>query len=277
MESKNRHFSPIDLADTGQWRLVLLVSESGMSAYLRHNELIGEPPLTLFSKNWEPDTASLLKKIEDCVYDNPRLLDDYATEVVVETPKAIFVPASVIEEGAEEDELFNNVYSAESEDIITDSIDDVCCIYSLAPGLPAFLRRTLPGAKIRHHLSVLVERLRNQTSEMPRIYADIREKEADILIFKGKSLLSASTHCWMAPADIAYRILLAMQSYGLKSENVEVRISGLAEEKSELAGILRKILSYVVFTPEPSGVAEEGMTLSVALASENTRTSKPNI
>ncbi|MDE6218390.1 MAG: DUF3822 family protein [Muribaculaceae bacterium] len=273
-EPTNVGFSAADLADTGQWRLIALISEEGMTACLRHSRAQAAPPAILFSNHWQDNGNNLLQKIENTVYDNPRLLDDYATEVIIQTPKALFVPSLLLDEIGIEEDLLGSVYPAEAEDIFTDnahgmaSEDKESCIYTLTPGLPAFLQRTLPGARISCHLSVLIEKFRHHTSEHTRIYADIRQKGADILAFNGKNLLSASVQPWESTADIAYRILLLMKSYNLGAENVEIRLSGLSDIKTELANILRKMIGYVVFNPEPSSVTEMGLPLPLAISLE---------
>ncbi|MCM1377399.1 MAG: DUF3822 family protein [Clostridium sp.] len=265
----------VDYRDTGLWRLTIEVSGRGMSACLTTQTSGSKQTEVLFRSTWENTEPSLLAKIEDAVYDHPRLLDDYATEIIVETPKSIFVPDIYLEEIGSEADLLGAVYPAESEDIFTDNLTDrqgkpttYNCVYTLTPGLPAFLRRTLPGAKTRCQLSILAEKFRNQTSEMPRIYADIRNSEVDIIAFNGTQLLSSATSPWEAPSDIAYRIMLLIKSYELPSDGVEVRLSGITEAKTETAGILRKILGYVVYTPEPAGTTRQGLSLAMGIAIE---------
>lgn len=260
-------YSPVDLADTGMWRLLLYVKANGMSACLQHIEDRNALPVVLFDTEW--DTSSdLLSNIENSIYDNPRLFDDYATEIIIESPHTIFVPTDFIDEPGREEEYFNEVYSADAEDIFSDIIGEEVALFSLGEGISSFLQRTLPGAKIRSHLAVLINRMRNHTAEVPRIYADIRNNEVDILAFDGTSLLSASVQKWEAPDDIAYRILLLMQAYSLRPDAIEVRISGLPDIKTPLVDTLRKMLSFVVFQPEPAAVEESHLPLAMALAAE---------
>lgn len=239
------HPLPADIADTGLWRLNMRISETGMSACLNPVEDPDAAPVKLFDVSWERDADALLPNIENCVYDHPRVLDDYATEIVVVTSRSLQIPREVVDAPGDEVDFFREVWDAAPDDIMTDDNGESLCVYSLAPGLPSFLRRTIPGARTRCHLSLLADRFRGQHSELTRIYADIRGEKADILAFRDETLLSASTQPWRDPADITYRILLLMKALGLSAESAEVRLAG--EAKSEVAAALRSLGGYASF------------------------------
>lgn len=262
-------FGGADITDTGAWKLIILVEETGMQACLRSTEDKTLAPVALFRKQWNHDATPLLEKIESYIYDNPRLLDDYATDIIIQTPRCLHIPLSAIEEEGAETDLFREIYKAEPEDVLTDMNADSACVYTLTAGLPSFLQRTLPGARIRCHLSILEQKFREQTSELTRIYVDIRSGEADIICFNDTELISSATQFWSETADIAYRVMLLLNAYSLKSDEVEVRISGLSDVKSEMAPLLRKMINYVVFTPEPASVSEFGFPLAMALSAES--------
>ena len=69
--------TPADFADTGQWRLLINIADEGMCAFLRHISDREKPIVEMFRTNWtSSDPASLLKNIDNAVYDHPGLLDD---------------------------------------------------------------------------------------------------------------------------------------------------------------------------------------------------------
>lgn len=245
MNEASSAVSPADIADTGLWRLDMRISETGMSACLRPAGAVETDPVPLFDVAWERDADSLLSNIENCVYDHPRVLDDYATEIVVVTPRSLQIPREAVDGPGDETDFYREVWDVAPDDIMTDDNGESLCVYSLAPGLPSFLRRTLPGARTRCHLSILADRFRGQHSELTRIYADIRRDEADILAFRDETLLAASTQPWRDPADITYRILLLMKALGLSADSAEVRLAG--EAKSEVAAALRSLGGYASF------------------------------
>ena len=93
-----------DFADTGQWRLILKIFPSGMSAHLENTIHTDLEPQLLFSTQWEVDGANLLRNIENAVYDHPRVLDDFSARIIIYERKVLFMPTELIEEteGAEE-------------------------------------------------------------------------------------------------------------------------------------------------------------------------------
>ncbi len=248
--------------DLGVWRLLLYISEKGMSAFLKNTEEPTVAPHTLFEKTWKKTDDSLLHQIETTVYDNPSLLDDYSTEVIIETSKTLQIPNKILDENdGIEEELFKKVYSVEEDDIFTDDNGDETCVYSLAGGLPAFIRRTLPGAKVTSHLSRLICHLRNRKSENNRIYCDIRTGVMDIIAFNGSQLLSASMHGWDSFEDISYQILLLIKAYEISMKKVDIYLSGISEIKNNVASQLREFIENVSFLPLSS---IEGVNLPVA-------------
>lgn len=253
-------------SDTGEWRLILYISDSGMSAFLKNADNVAQAPRLLFTTSWEKDDNPLLPKIENVVYDNPNLLDDYATEIILQTPRSLLIPTKVIEEeeGAEE-KYFAQIYSTEPTDIHTDDLGDATCVYSLTPGLPAFVRRTLPGAKVMCHLSHLIRRFRQETSPSTRIYVDIRNNEADILIFNGNDIIMAATHTWREVADIAYHIFAATKCYEIKPEDIEAKLCGNPEQRGELATILRDFIPHVDFLPLPGKIGDLRLPTAVGM------------
>lgn len=218
-----------DFADTGQWRLHLRIGEKGLVAMLE-NTLHPEIPLQQLCKvEWEDNNETLRKKIEEAVYNNPRLLDDFATRIVIDDPRTLFVPTSVAEEsaGAEERE-YQKIYLAETEDIMTDRDGDITAVWSLAPGLKSFLSRSFPGARVSCNLLEKVREYKGKT-EGPTLYADTRDDEADLVMIERGDLISASTHTWREPADVAALAMNLLSVYGYKPENVSIIVSGFKQ------------------------------------------------
>ncbi|MDE6272300.1 MAG: DUF3822 family protein [Muribaculaceae bacterium] len=242
------NLSSADFADTGLWRLIIYISLKGMSAYLKHTSDKSRPMAKMLSESWHSsDPESLLKNIENAVYDHPVLLDDFATEIILETPHTTFVPNEIIDE---EDDAEFSVYTAlfpgGDPEIIADRLPDYTALFSLTRGLDGFIARTMPGSRIRSHLAVIAERMRRQSAPGPRVYLDIRNGEVDILLFRDSTLLSASVQKWRTPEDIAYRILNLLNAYGISPKDASIFLSGPVETRNLLSEILRN------FTPEIS-------------------------
>ena len=244
-------YTAVRIGDVADWRLICEISATGMSAFLKHIDPMQEV-VTLFEEKWDAGD-DLLKKIENAVYDHPQVLDDFSADIALTAPKAIWVPASVIDDDEEKAAaLYNQVYKAEESEILSEQVADAVCLYCLVPGLKAFLMRTFPGARLHSHIAVMAARFRERPADIPRVYAEIRDRQVDILAFDGKKMLMAATHHWHETSDIQYHLFNVMNVYGLDPENVQLSLSGLRDVKNELMGEMRKTVSFVMLTMLPS-------------------------
>lgn len=259
--------SPADFADTGQWRLLIYISSRGMQACLKHISDKTRPIVMLFKTEWdECESAALLAKIENAVYDHPALLDDYATEIILETPLVTWMPSAMLEEvDGMESTVFQSIFPRSDAEICTDRVEDMTALFMLADGLDGFISRTIPGARIRSHLAVLAEKFLTQNSDCRRLYIDIRQSECDILGFDGRSLLCATTHGYRTVEDIAYRVFHLLNAFGIPPEDVKINVSGMQPLKSELISLLRQYCGYVVITTLPGAVSSGELPLAAAL------------
>lgn len=245
-----------------------------MSAFLKNEEDPMEPLIKLFSDSWVRDDESLLRRIETVVYDHPQLLDDFSTEIVINTERALWIPRTEVDPDGkngdeadyrDETELYNLVYKADEEDIFIDEDKDKLCLYTLVPGLQAFIRRTLPGARTWCQQTLAVRRFADQVADLPRLYVDIRDGEADYYAFDGRKLLLAATHFWRDKMDIAYQIFNICDIWKLDLNGTQVMLSGKRDVRNDLMGVLREHLQYVMLTMLPSSVSKSELPLGVGL------------
>lgn len=265
MNESSNTYQAVRIGDIADWRLICVISAAGMSAYLRNVNPTQEI-VTVFDEKWNVAPESLLRQIESTVYDHPQVLDDFTADIVVEAPHSLWVPTGLVAD--DEDEavrLYTQVYAADEQDIMADEAADATCLYTLVPRLNAFLQRTFPVARVHSHLGVLVTRFRERSSDMPRVYIDIRDGEADYVAFDCRNLLMAATHRWNAPTDLQYHLFNILDVYRLDPAEVQVSLSGPREVKNHLMQELRKTLRYVMLTMVPSVGVKAGMPLSGAL------------
>lgn len=226
MDTGNLNLGPASLADTGQWQLTVEISSTGISAFLNNTEYEGVPTVRLFRQTWDEDPSRLLENIETTVFDNPRMLEDFATRLIITTPKSLWIPEDHTEDEEFDESYFTAVYPAASDDIMADFDSGEVCLYTLTPGLNSFLRRTLPGSRINSHMSVLKTLLRgleearrgshSYASPLRSVYVNVREGEADIFAFSDTEFLCGATHLWKEPEDLLYRTLLVETAYGFR-------------------------------------------------------------
>lgn len=211
-----------DFADTGQWRLLLEIGEKGLRAWLE-NTLHKDVELQEICKvKWHSAPDSLRANIEEAVYNHPRLLDDFATKIVLYDPRTLFLPTSVAEAQADaETEIFNEVYKAKGPDVMSDRDGEITALWSPGPGVKNFLSRTFPGARITCHLLEAVRQLR-KSNPLPALFIRAREDEADFIFLDGEALISASTHPVVSALDIEQIQKNIFEAYGVKEEEAEV-------------------------------------------------------
>lgn len=200
---ENYQLTAADFADTGQWRLIVEIGEKGLKAFLENTLHTEIPPQELCKSEWKDSPQDLCKNIEEAVYNCPRLLDDFATKIIISDLHTLFVPQKIAEDRAgSEEELYNKVYQAAETDIMTDTDNGVTAVWCPGPGVKSFLSRTFPGARITCNLLDKIRKYRKNSDhsnctelgEGVKLFKDIREDEADLILMKGDGLISASTH-----------------------------------------------------------------------------------
>lgn len=256
----------VDFTDTGLWRLIIFISRRGMTAMLRHTEDPTQPLVLLFETEWETDDAHLLTRIESGIYDNPRVLEDYATDIIIRTETLTWVPTKIIDENEVEETIFSTIFPTCTAEPMTECVGDMTALFALTPGLEAFIRRTLPGARVRSHMGVLVEYMGKLAGNTTQVFVDIISGQADILLFDKQRMSAAVTHHWVAVSDIGYRMCQVADSLGIKPKQLDVSLSGLTEQCNELKEILTPLCRSVTRTVLPLEDAEHIPTAAAFLA-----------
>lgn len=227
MNGGNFNLGMASLADTGQWLMVVEISPTGIFALLKNVDYDDTPTLPLFSRDWDENDTELLANIETAVYDNPHMLEDFATHVIVKTEKALWIPTELTEDEEFDENLFTCVYLADSEDIGADFGEETVCLHTLVPGLKAFLHRTLPGSRISSHLSILKGAFEkhNSVSGQRALYINARKGNVDIFAFSEGRFLCGASHRWQYPSDLVYKALLVAHAYGLRPNQTKINLS----------------------------------------------------
>ena len=234
MNGGNLKLSRGALADTGQWRLIITVSDTGMSAYFKN---LIDPDIDLvnyLSKKWEGNEENLLQLVEETVYENPDILDDFATQIIIYTPESLWIPEELTDEEELDEKYFTTVFTAKKEDIFSDFGEEEVCLYALAPGLNSFFQRTLPGCKVMCHLTMIqrwlkdLERINLISSggNSDRIYVNVRDRQVDLFAFRKGKFMSGSTHRWKNINDIIYESLLLAKAYEMDPEKTRLIVLG---------------------------------------------------
>ena len=262
------NFQYQDSSDSGLWKMLISISDDEMIVIMKPTEEgLGKSQL-MFRKPLTGSDSDKLQQIENSIYEHPRMMEDYATEVILTTGKAVWVPTDYVEDEEKEEKYLCAVYRADPADITSNSNEEESCIFSFLPGLLSFLNRTLPGCRVYSHQFLLNRELHGKNSGAPRVYVVIRRGRFDLIAYREGQLVSVSTHEWRAETDMAYYVYLLADAYDIDMEKMEVIVAGLKEEKKELEKILKEMTPNVYRLKEPSAYDDMKIPLAMAFALE---------
>ena len=226
-----------DLTDTGQWHLAVDISKHGFGAWLLPDASLGRGPRVLVRQDWQPTEEGLLGRIEDIVYDNPTVLDDYSADIIVESDRQLWLPASLFPADDDCAEAYVSIYGGDILDVMVNDLGKEKCAFTLTPGLKSFMQRSFPGARIWSQQALLKETA-TQPHEAFKCLVDIREAAVDIVLLCRGELQCASTHLWKTESDIAYVLLNMLQTYEAASPDTEMVFSGRRDTRQNLGKTL---------------------------------------
>lgn len=265
------HPSAVDVADTGQWHLVIGIRHDGMQAWLKSKADPTRLPVKTLDVGWKDSSKTLLENIEATVYDHPALLDDFSTDIVLDTPQCLWVPSQMLEDNDDE-EFFKPFYDMTLSDIFTTDYGESICLFSLTRGLKSFLARTFSGSRINCHLGVLFSHFRTRSIEHPHIYVIVRTECCDIIGIESEKIIFSSSRRDLSPTGILYHIVNATAAYGLNNDNVRICTAGEPKIKVELSTLLRKYFKHVLPANVPSAARIGEMPLELALCTLKSET-----
>lgn len=226
-----------DLLDTGQWHLAVDISKHGFGAWLLPDESIGATPRVIIQMAWQPSEEGLLERIEDAVYDNPTVLDDYSADIIVESDRQLWLPSDIFPTDEDCADAYVSIYGGDILDVMVNDLGKEKCAFLLAPGLKSFMQRSFPGARIWSQ-QALLKQASSQPHESFKCLLDIRQSSFDLILFSRGELLSASTHPWKTEADIAYTLLNILSTYDAPSTETEIVFSGVRDVRQAIGKTL---------------------------------------
>lgn len=222
-----------DYIDTGQWHMAVDMSLHGFGAWLVPDAAIGRSPRVIICKEWAPSEEGLLNRIEDVVYDNPTVLDDYSADIIVECDRQLWLPAELYISDEDCAEAYTRIYGGNILDVMVCDLGKEKCAFMLAPGLKSFMQRSFPGARIWSQ-QVLLKEASKGIHDSFKCLVDIRDGSADFVLSERGKFLSASTHLWKTETDIAYTLFSIMQAYDVDPAQTDVIFSGIKDVRHSL-------------------------------------------
>lgn len=242
-----RVLTAADFADTGQWRLKIYLYNDGLTAYLENTIHDDIEPQLLAESHWDAGDDLYLKNLEEAIYSNPRLLDDFATRIVIFDRNTLFIPSQVVEdEDSDEEEIYTEVFAGEPQDVLTDRGHGIIASWNPGKGIKSFLMRTFPGSVITSNLMQKVKEKLDEAIPLATLHVDVRKDESDFIFTEDDQLLGAVTQSTGSSADVVYHLLNLTDIYRMKPDEVAVVWRG-EQPGREAEGILKHFRDYIVF------------------------------
>ncbi len=244
--SENIHKNPTrsDILDTGQWHLAVDISKDGFGAWLIPDATLGLNPKIIINQPWNPSEEGLLARIEDAVYDNPTLLDDYSADIIIESDRQLWLPATLYPTDDDCAEAYVNVFGGDILDVMVNDLGKEKCAFMLAPGLKSFMQRSFPGARIWSQQSLLRE-VGKQPTEAYKCLVDIRKSYIDIVLLDRNELLCATSQPWKSHSEIAYAIFNILKTFKAAPNMTEIVFSGIRSVRQSIGKVIASYFKSV--------------------------------
>lgn len=233
-----------DYIDNGQWHLAVDISAHGFGAWLVPDAAIGRSAKVIVEETWEPLAEGLLHRIEDAVYDNPTVLDDFSADIILESDRQLWLPADLYPADEDCADIYTKVYGGEHYDVIVNQTAGQKVAFTLTPGLKAFMQRSFPGARVWSQLTLLKEAAVRADEEF-KCVIDIRNASFDIVLLHRSDLLCAASHPWKSENDIAYTLASILNTYDAPPAETDVVFSGMRDVRQSLGKSLSPFFKSV--------------------------------
>lgn len=239
--------------------LALRASELQWAAYDTEatNTLVaGTLPLDLTA-------GSYLKALENAVYDNTALLNDWKqVRLVADAERMMIMPKEL----EADDDLALDALQAAYPNAQGDWA--LCAMprcqalmgFELPEGVLSFLQRTWNMPQIVGRLYPMAEHYAAHDRERTgaTMHLNLQPDKADVVVIKDNRLLLANTYSLRSTADAAYFALHAWLSCGLDARHDEMLVTGPLPLRQELLPQLRTRVSYVMPAIFPAAALKIG-------------------
>lgn len=247
------------VTDTGLWRLVVEIGPSWLGAWINrvgagNNTPDGGDGVTtgvapdsagtslrrVARAQWDSG-ADCLHCVENAVYDNPAILDDYEADIVLTTTRYLPVPRA----WADSDELSVAAYSAvygetDEEDLFADDLGEYAVLYTLHPGLKPFVQRTFAGARVCCHAVRWARHCLPKCEAGCDVFANFAGGILDVLLCIDGRVVSLSTRPAANADEALYHIANACRAAGVETCDATLHTGG-----DDSAAVADKLTPYV--------------------------------
>lgn len=201
-------------------------------------------------------TDGYLKTLENAVYDNPVLLDDYGqVQLLVDTDHFVMLPPDV-DDDRDADALLRGMFNGLEGDTALRRLPrcEVSLAFALPPQLLGFLQRTFIMAPVYHQLHPLCEYYASlcRKGGVRRMFLNLHDDRMNLVAFDGDRLQLANTYVLRNASDAVFMALHAWESLGMDVHTDEMQLTGDKALRDPVSAELRRYVSYVMPTLMPA-------------------------
>lgn len=249
----------INIQQPELWTLQLSLGEKSIDYILFTDAQ--ENSLIMGSVDLDASADSYLKSLENTIYDNPLLLDDYRqVRVIVASQHFVVMPQEYDEFEAQD--IFDATFPDHDGDMAMCELKrcGVNIAFEVPKGVLGFLQRTFFTPPVFHHLHPLCEhyyRL-NEGSEISRMFLNLSDSHMDMVIYRKGRIELANSFDYHSAQDAAFFALHAWDSMNLDRLVDEVQLTGDKKERDAIAPVMREYIKYVMPAIYPAAALRLG-------------------
>lgn len=238
------------ITEPRRWRLILEPTPDALDvmAYspADHHAMIADRlPLS--------GDADPLKALQDAIYDNPLLLNDFHSVSILLPQERFLLLPDLLDDTDSADDAFRHAFpripsDAPAELILTELPGMRARIALEVPrNTLGFLRRTFNNPRILHPLTPLAIWFRSRHSgpTAGKMIANLRGRRVDIVILGSTAPLLINSFPIHHPMDAVYYIMACRESLGVRPTD-ELILAGDPADRTAVMGELRRFIRYVL-------------------------------
>lgn len=247
-------------SDPIQWRQFLLIDNHSIH-YLLHRP--GDQPLTGVIDVTGTEEEGLLKAFESTVYNNPFLLDDYASTVIVTRAEAFsLLPNDYADHLDEAVRAHKASRVANDNDVVVAQYGSLTAAWEMERGLNNFLQRTFNSPRTMLHLLTLAEycTAMSRSATGSRVYLNFHGSDVlDIIVNDSQGeLLMANSVSLRDTSDAAYFALNVWRQTAVDDTQAEMHLTGDNVMRAAVAPLLSKYVATVKQAAMPAAITALG-------------------
>ena len=191
----------------------------------------------------------LFKALENAIYDNSFLLDDYRRVTVSLHAQHFVVMPLEFGERKDAEQVFNASFSSLEGELLTcpAGATDAVIACDVPSGVVSFLKRTFSAPTLLHHLSPLCRYCsKAYADENGCVHINVQQGEAHVVATRNGSLQLANTLQYREMSDLVYYALSVWKHCGMSNATDKILVTGDNELRKDLSQQLRQWVKYAM-------------------------------